>query len=1124
MQFNKTLLSIILLISSAIAYSQENCNNGIDDDGDGMIDLNDSECICNGSTVTSFVNNPNLEQMNFCPNEWAQFNAASGWFTPSSATSDYINSCGFVPASTAASGIYPLPPSNGNGVAGILVSRDYKEYIATCTNTTLQAGTKYQLNFDIASSNSGRSLGNDNIGMVCNDNILNAGRINIAVYGRSDCNTTAPENTNFFPGMWQRLGTVNYLPTKNWGQLSIIFTPTTNINSIMIGAESPTPVYYLNEIDYKSCFPYFYFDNIILNTASNLGLHIAPTGSFCENSLQLKAILESTQPSSPSYQWYKDGIAIVGATNNILPIGYNLSNTGNYQVKISYGSSCKISPKYNVNTVIDLPEYSIDQSPCFPGYATFTITTPADEYSFDNGLTWSTSPSMGNISPPFSPIKLLIKKNGCISSARYAVLNYSSLETIAEPELLVVPPGCQTNGSIKVITPAEAYSFDDGVTWTTNPLLENLPPNYYHIYKVKIKTLLGCISNARYTVMYPFVFPEPTFTFTMPSCGIDGTITITTPAYEYSIDGGTTWSTNPVFTNLPVGFYNIKTRNELNCTSVSAGIEMHMYYLPKPQVSFTQPSCGTLGSIRVLTEASEYSFDNGDTWTTSNIASNLSGGIYQIKIKNAQNCISYSEIVFLNTYVWNVNVNYTVQNAFCSANGSISITTNAQEYSFDGGITWTTNPTVTNLSPGYYPIQIRNGVNCESNTIYVNLIDAGNTPPNYQIVNAGCNTYGSVTITQTADLYSFDNGITWSTNNSISNLSGNHTFVLLIKIGSCISDPITVNFNSQHFTNPSVNDYEAKVCDLQNNKIEKVNLPTYNSYLVSNPTTYEFHYFRTLSDAQNLNLINEIHDYTSHEISSANSTVFVSIQSSANCHSVSKITFTFLDVPVITTIPNTVIVCENSSVIVNGGNFFDNYLWSTGATTSSIRISEPGNYSLTASYDYSNQICSTTKEFSVVLSNVASITSILTEDFTDNDNVIIINVTGFGNYEFSIDGTNYQASNIFSGLANGIYTVYVKDKNGCGLIKEDVFLLMYPKFFTPNGDGHNDYWSIKLSNFEPGLEVVIFDRYGKLIKKLGHNSSWDGKHNGKDLPSDDYWFVITKTDGKGYRGHFALKR
>jgi gliding motility-associated-like protein len=84
---------------------------------------------------------------------------------------------------------------------------------------------------------------------------------------------------------------------------------------------------------------------------------------------------------------------------------------------------------------------------------------------------------------------------------------------------------------------------------------------------------------------------------------------------------------------------------------------------------------------------------------------------------------------------------------------------------------------------------------------------------------------------------------------------------------------------------------------------------------------------------------------------------------------------------------------------------------------------------------------------------------------------------------------------------------------------------MYPKFFTPNGDGTNDTWHIKYSDNEPQMKLIIYDRYGKMITSYnGLKVGWDGKYNGQLLPSDDYWFVVQRENGKEYKGHFALKR
>ncbi|MBC8883854.1 T9SS type B sorting domain-containing protein [Flavobacterium piscinae] len=110
-------------------------------------------------------------------------------------------------------------------------------------------------------------------------------------------------------------------------------------------------------------------------------------------------------------------------------------------------------------------------------------------------------------------------------------------------------------------------------------------------------------------------------------------------------------------------------------------------------------------------------------------------------------------------------------------------------------------------------------------------------------------------------------------------------------------------------------------------------------------------------------------------------------------------------------------------------------------------------------------------------------------------------------------------------MSSGEYVVYVKDNLGCGIIKETISILMYPYFFTPNGDGYNDSWQIFQGHSEPSLEVLIFDRYGKLLKTFfGNSIGWDGTSNGVLLPSSDYWFIVKRENGKIHKGHFTLKR
>jgi len=221
----------------------------------------------------------------------------------------------------------------------------------------------------------------------------------------------------------------------------------------------------------------------------------------------------------------------------------------------------------------------------------------------------------------------------------------------------------------------------------------------------------------------------------------------------------------------------------------------------------------------------------------------------------------------------------------------------------------------------------------------------------------------------------------------------------------------------------------------------------------------------------------------------------------------------------------TIRICDGSAITLSANPGYASYLWSNGATTPSISISESGNYTVTVSENYSDFYCDATKTFTAYVSGIATIDTVTLVDFTPNNNSIAVEVSGTGDYEYSVDGMTYQPQSYFTNLHTGEYTIYVRDKNGCGVVTEDVYLLNYIKFFTPNGDGTHEYWQISGSQYEPNLEVYIFDRFGKILTFFrGDDVGWDGTYNGQNMPTNDYWFVVMRDNGKIYRGHFTLKR
>jgi gliding motility-associated-like protein len=217
------------------------------------------------------------------------------------------------------------------------------------------------------------------------------------------------------------------------------------------------------------------------------------------------------------------------------------------------------------------------------------------------------------------------------------------------------------------------------------------------------------------------------------------------------------------------------------------------------------------------------------------------------------------------------------------------------------------------------------------------------------------------------------------------------------------------------------------------------------------------------------------------------------------------------------------VLCNGSSVNLVIDTGFSSYLWNTGETTTIINVTTPGNYSVKVT---NANGCFATKTFDVTTSGIATITGAKINDFDGNGNSVLIEYTGVGNYEFSLDGSFFQDEPLFNAVASGDYLVYVRDKNGCGLSNPfKIYVLDYPRYFTPNGDGYNDSWEIKNLDLLPKSTLTIFNRFGKLLKELSSTSfGWNGNFNGYALPADDYWFNLTFEDGRIIKGHFSLKR
>ena len=62
---------------------------------------------------------------------------------------------------------------------------------------------------------------------------------------------------------------------------------------------------------------------------------------------------------------------------------------------------------------------------------------------------------------------------------------------------------------------------------------------------------------------------------------------------------------------------------------------------------------------------------------------------------------------------------------------------------------------------------------------------------------------------------------------------------------------------------------------------------------------------------------------------------------------------------------------------------------------------------------------------------------------------------------------------------------------------------------TPDGNGKNDYWIVDKAIHYDDIEVIVFDRWGRIVYQAKpYKNDWDGTVNGKPLPDGAYYYLI----------------
>jgi gliding motility-associated-like protein len=371
-------------------------------------------------------------------------------------------------------------------------------------------------------------------------------------------------------------------------------------------------------------------------------------------------------------------------------------------------------------------------------------------------------------------------------------------------------------------------------------------------------------------------------------------------------------------------------------------------------------------------------------------------------------------------------------------------------------------------------------------------------------------------LTTSQTLYVFANS------NYTPNCSDEHEFTVTI-VAQPIAHTIPVN--------------NRRICDEDgtNDGITTFDLTTLNSFVLGSQSGSEFvvTYHATLSDATtNSNAFN----------STILQNVFVRVSNTLapDCYDIKPVALIVHKLPEPTPVDGYVCVesatgnvLSTYTITTNLASSTHNFEWYLNETIingefgNSLTVSSPGMYFVIAT-NIATGCSSELTMIEVLPSEPAAISFTVSMAFS-NTNSVTINAVGVGgNYEYQLDDSPFQDSPTFDNVSSGIHTVTVRDKNGCGSTTDEVLVVNYPKFFTPNGDGHNDTWNIKDLADQTNALIYIYDRYGKLLKQIyPKGNGWDGMFNNQPMPSSDYWFTVTYEEDnrtKEFKAHFSLKR
>jgi len=720
---------------------------------------------------------------------------------------------------------------------------------------------------------------------------------------------------------------------------------------------------------------------------------------------------------------------------------------GNYSVIAKATSGCiSAATKAVVDTqpVAPVAPTTVVTDPtCTVATGTITVSAPTG-----TGLTYSVNDTTYQAGTTFTvpadkTYSVTVKNaSGCISPITKTTVGVQPT-TPATPTIAVVDASCTVStGTITVTAPTGtgfSYSINGTDYTNTTGTFNTVPAG---TYSVTVKDAGGCISSAASAIISaPAAKPAaPIATATTITCVAPAaTLTVTAPTgtgITYSLDS-VNYQTANIFNGIVAGSHKIWAKNAEGCLS-DAGI---LTIAPAagspaaPTTIVTEATCAVSTATITISAPTgtdlTYSVDN-TTYQAGTTFTVPAGKTYSVTVKDASGCISAATSVVTSAQpITPAAPTATVTAPNCTVStGTINVASPLGagfSYSINGTDYTNTTGSFTALAAGTYPLTVKDAGGCTSAaaSIVVSAPVGAPAAPTATATQPTC-TLATAVITVSAptasDITYSINGSTYQASNTFEGVAAGTYNVTAINAAGCTSTATAITINAQPETPVAATvTVTQPTCTV-----------TTGTIVISAPTGTGLTYSIDGSDYSNTT-------GTFSAIASGN--YVVTVKSASGCVSPSANTTVDAQpaVPVVPTVAITQPTCtvETATITVTaplatGYTYSINGTDYTNTTGTFSGVAAGTTYSVTVKTAAG---CTSSAATAVVNAKSAlpakpSVTVTPPTCTVPTGEITVSAPVGSG-LTYSIDGSTYQASNTFSGVAAGTYHVTVINASGC---------------------------------------------------------------------------------------------